>query len=241
MLANLIEERKKFFAAKRAEEKRNKPPTKAQQRKIMCTYLKNMAGYKMQDLRHFDDGTIKEKFDKAYARTIEFVPVDEDVLKESTESGAKRAGDDLVQESPKRQKQDDDLKDSDLLQLINFVSEPVIDAIPLATKTPIIGWEKLVKSKYGDEKPKGDLDYILWNDLKNMFEPNLEDNTWRRQDGYKKYPLTIVTLRMMLVQTLRTSQQSQTAYTMASQLLKHTLKQIPRAYEAYKNDKAKDD
>ncbi|GJT58256.1 hypothetical protein Tco_0993310 [Tanacetum coccineum] len=38
--------RKKFFATKRAEEKRNKPPTKAEQRKKMCAYIKHMAGYK---------------------------------------------------------------------------------------------------------------------------------------------------------------------------------------------------
>ncbi|GJW78324.1 hypothetical protein Tco_0140006 [Tanacetum coccineum] len=44
---------------------------------------------------------------------------------------------------------------------------------------------KLMKSKYGSAKPKDDLDYVLWNDLKNMFEPDLEDSIWRRQDGYK--------------------------------------------------------
>ncbi|GKB90785.1 hypothetical protein Tco_0963057, partial [Tanacetum coccineum] len=38
-------QRRKFFAAKRAEAKRNKPPTQAQQRKLYCNYLKNMEGY----------------------------------------------------------------------------------------------------------------------------------------------------------------------------------------------------
>ncbi|GJX81850.1 hypothetical protein Tco_0331331, partial [Tanacetum coccineum] len=42
LFQQLLEKRRKHFAAKRAEEKRNKPPTKAQQRKIMYTYLKNM-------------------------------------------------------------------------------------------------------------------------------------------------------------------------------------------------------
>nr|GEV11977.1 hypothetical protein [Tanacetum cinerariifolium]GEV56628.1 hypothetical protein [Tanacetum cinerariifolium] len=46
-----LEKRRKFFAAKKAEEKRNKPPTQAQQRKIMCTYLKNIEGKKLKDLR----------------------------------------------------------------------------------------------------------------------------------------------------------------------------------------------
>ncbi|GJW86203.1 hypothetical protein Tco_0161543 [Tanacetum coccineum] len=40
-----LEQRRKFFAAKRTEAKRNKPPTQAQQRKLYCNYLKNMEGY----------------------------------------------------------------------------------------------------------------------------------------------------------------------------------------------------
>ncbi|GKF24759.1 hypothetical protein Tco_0077081, partial [Tanacetum coccineum] len=51
LFQQLLEKRRKHFAAKRAEEKRNKPPTKAQQRQIMCTYLKNMEGYKLKDLK----------------------------------------------------------------------------------------------------------------------------------------------------------------------------------------------
>nr|GEW43282.1 hypothetical protein [Tanacetum cinerariifolium] len=52
LFMQLLEKRRKFFAAKRAEEKRNKPPTQAQQRKIMCTYLKNMEGNKLKDLKN---------------------------------------------------------------------------------------------------------------------------------------------------------------------------------------------
>ncbi|GJT63152.1 hypothetical protein Tco_1006685 [Tanacetum coccineum] len=51
LFQQLLEKRRKYFAAKRAEEKRNKPPTQAQQRKIMCTYLKNMEGYKLKYLK----------------------------------------------------------------------------------------------------------------------------------------------------------------------------------------------
>nr|GFA06196.1 hypothetical protein [Tanacetum cinerariifolium] len=39
LFMQFLDKRRKFFAAKVAEEKRNKPPTQAQQRKIMCTYL----------------------------------------------------------------------------------------------------------------------------------------------------------------------------------------------------------
>ncbi|GKD50898.1 hypothetical protein Tco_1279874 [Tanacetum coccineum] len=44
---------------------------------------------------------------------------------------------------------------------------------------------KLVKAKYGSTRPVEDYDLVLWNDLKNMFKPNIEDTIWRRQDGYK--------------------------------------------------------
>ncbi|GJS22001.1 hypothetical protein Tco_0450633 [Tanacetum coccineum] len=52
LFQQLLEQRRKHFAAKSAEEKRNKPPTQAQQRKIMCTYLKNMEGKKLKDLKN---------------------------------------------------------------------------------------------------------------------------------------------------------------------------------------------
>nr|GEV32397.1 putative ribonuclease H-like domain-containing protein [Tanacetum cinerariifolium] len=42
LFVELMNERKKHFARRRAEEKRIKPPTKTQKRKIMSTYLKNM-------------------------------------------------------------------------------------------------------------------------------------------------------------------------------------------------------
>ncbi|GKB17236.1 hypothetical protein Tco_0851159 [Tanacetum coccineum] len=52
LFPQLLEKRRKFFAAKRAEEKRNKLPTKAQQRSIMTTYLENMAGWKPKYLKN---------------------------------------------------------------------------------------------------------------------------------------------------------------------------------------------
>ncbi|GJS95783.1 hypothetical protein Tco_0802751 [Tanacetum coccineum] len=61
------EKRRKHFAAKRAKEKRNKSSTKAQQRKIMYTYLKNMEGYKLNDLK-VGGGQRKESRNKAGTR-----------------------------------------------------------------------------------------------------------------------------------------------------------------------------
>nr|GEU31463.1 Gag-Pol polyprotein [Tanacetum cinerariifolium] len=52
LFMQLLKKRRKFLEAKRIEENRNKPPTQAQQRKIMCTYLKNMEGKKLTDLKN---------------------------------------------------------------------------------------------------------------------------------------------------------------------------------------------
>ncbi|GJV69722.1 hypothetical protein Tco_1485231 [Tanacetum coccineum] len=46
LFMEFTEKRRKYFARKREIEKRNKPPTKAQQIKIMSNYLKNMDGWK---------------------------------------------------------------------------------------------------------------------------------------------------------------------------------------------------
>ncbi|GJY56487.1 hypothetical protein Tco_0455602 [Tanacetum coccineum] len=67
-----IQKIRKHFAAKRAEEKRNKPPTKAQQRKIICTYLKNMEGYKLKDLKLKEFDSIQEMFDITFKRVNTF-------------------------------------------------------------------------------------------------------------------------------------------------------------------------
>ncbi|GJS69062.1 hypothetical protein Tco_0701903, partial [Tanacetum coccineum] len=49
LFVELLEKRKKHFAALRAQEKRNNPPTKAQKKSTMSTYLKHMAGYKQNE------------------------------------------------------------------------------------------------------------------------------------------------------------------------------------------------
>ncbi|GJX33786.1 hypothetical protein Tco_0245343 [Tanacetum coccineum] len=140
LFQQLLEKRRKHFAAKRAEEKRNKPPTKAQQKKIMCTYLKNMEGYKLNDLKLKDFDSIQEMFDRAFKRVNTF----EDFRTELVE-GKKRVGAELVQESTKKQKVEDDKEIAEIKQLMKIIpdeEEVAIDDIPLAVKSPsIVDWK----------------------------------------------------------------------------------------------------
>nr|GFB21747.1 hypothetical protein [Tanacetum cinerariifolium] len=51
LFVELMNKRKKHFKMLRAEERIRRPPTKAQKRKQMCTYLKNMAGFTHNQLK----------------------------------------------------------------------------------------------------------------------------------------------------------------------------------------------
>ncbi|GKD01794.1 hypothetical protein Tco_1172068 [Tanacetum coccineum] len=141
LFQQLLEKRRKHFAAKRAEEIRNKPPTKAQQRKIMCTYLKNMKGYKLKDLKSKGFDFIQEMFNRAFKRVNTF----EDFSTKLVEGKEKRTRAELVQESLKKQKVEDDKETTEIKKLMEIIpdeEEVAIDAIPLAVKSPsIVDWK----------------------------------------------------------------------------------------------------
>ncbi|GJR84438.1 hypothetical protein Tco_0155223 [Tanacetum coccineum] len=121
LFQQLLEKRRKHFAAKRAEEQRNKPPTQAQQRKIMCTYLKNMEGKKLKDLKNKSFDSIQKMFDRAFKRVNTFVDFRTDLV----EGSSKRAGEELEQESTKKQKMDE-AKDTTELQSL-MCNTPIFD------------------------------------------------------------------------------------------------------------------
>ncbi|GJU22301.1 hypothetical protein Tco_1155643 [Tanacetum coccineum] len=154
LFQQLLEKRRKHFAAKRAEEKRNKPPTQAQQRKIMSTYLKNMEGWKPKDLKNKSFDSIQKMFEKSMKRVNTFVDYRNELVEESSkkaeaeiaqESSLKRAGDELEQENAKKQKVDEDKETTKLQSLMEVIpdeEEIAVDAIPLATKPPtIVDWK----------------------------------------------------------------------------------------------------
>ncbi|GKC48791.1 uncharacterized mitochondrial protein-like protein [Tanacetum coccineum] len=153
LLAEFIKTRRKYFAAKRAEEKRNKPPTKAQQKSIMCNYLKNMEGHKAKNLKGKSFDVIKKMFDKAYKRVNTFIAMDTEVVEGSgkkaessgkkAEGSKKRAGAKLGEESVKRQKLEDDAEKAELKECLEIVSDndEAINVEPLAIKSPIVDWK----------------------------------------------------------------------------------------------------
>nr|GEX15706.1 hypothetical protein [Tanacetum cinerariifolium] len=137
LFKELLEKKRKHFAAKTTKEKRNKPPTQAQQRKIMCTYFKNVEGKKLKDLKNKSFDSIQKMFDRAFNRVNTFI----DFRTELVEGSLKRAKEELTQKSAKKQKMDDDKETAELKQLIKIIpneEEVAIDTIPLAVKSPKI-------------------------------------------------------------------------------------------------------
>ncbi|GKD11133.1 hypothetical protein Tco_1190818 [Tanacetum coccineum] len=71
LFVELLEKRKKHFTALRAQEKRNKPPTKAQKKSTMSTYLKYMAGYKQKSLKKAEAEIAQESSSKRAGEELE--------------------------------------------------------------------------------------------------------------------------------------------------------------------------
>nr|GEZ74493.1 hypothetical protein [Tanacetum cinerariifolium] len=71
LFVELMDKRKKHFARLRAEEIRIKPSTKAQNRNQMCTYLKNMANYKHNQLKSKSFKEIQMLFNNTIKEDLE--------------------------------------------------------------------------------------------------------------------------------------------------------------------------
>nr|GEW36875.1 hypothetical protein [Tanacetum cinerariifolium] len=160
----------------RAEEKRKKPPTKAQKRNQMCVYLKNMAGFTYNQLKNKSFDEVQKAFDKTISWINSFVPMDSEMVKDKAvliqESSSKRAGDELDQERSKKQKVEDDIESEELKRCLEVIPDDgddvTINATPLSIKTPII-------------------DYKIYKEGKmNMFEHHVEDTVWKSQQGLTK-------------------------------------------------------
>ncbi|GJS96257.1 putative ribonuclease H-like domain-containing protein [Tanacetum coccineum] len=171
LFMELMEKRRKHFAALRAQEKRNRPPTKAQKRTQMSTYLKHVGGYTYKQLKGKSFDEIQKLFDKEMKRVNTFVAMGSEIQesKEKKEEGReetakgsrkkmlgrKRAGKEQQKESSKKQKVEEEQESEEVdednevelkkLLVIKKDEDIAIDAIPLATKLPVIIDYKLHK------------------------------------------------------------------------------------------------
>ncbi|GJZ32015.1 hypothetical protein Tco_0577062 [Tanacetum coccineum] len=156
LFMELMNKRKKHFAELRAQEKRNRPPTKSQKRNQMSTYLKNMGTYKHSHLKNKTYEEIERLFEIEMKRVNTFIPMDQDVKsskKDKAESKSKRAGEELESDVSKKQKvaeqvetkknvkvEEDDTEElKNCLEIVPQDEDDVtVDATPLSSRSPSI-------------------------------------------------------------------------------------------------------
>ncbi|GJY30994.1 hypothetical protein Tco_0414489 [Tanacetum coccineum] len=94
-------------------------------------------------------------------------------------------------------KGDDDQEEAEIKKHMEIVQddEVAIDAIPLATKPPVIvewkiikegkmGYFQLIRADGSSKRPEEAYERVLWGDLKVMFEPDIESEVWRSLEGH---------------------------------------------------------
>ncbi|GJQ89051.1 hypothetical protein Tco_0000190 [Tanacetum coccineum] len=183
LFVHFLEQRRKHFVAKRGEETRNKPPTRAQERSIINEKGEYLVDYRTE--------LVEESSKKAEAEIAH-------------ESSLKRAGEELEQESFKKQKLEEDKESEELKQCLEIIPDDgddvTIDATPLSTKSPTIVDYKIYKegkkSYFQIIRADGNSQMYLTfgkmlknfdrEDLETMFEHHIEDNVWKNQQGLVK-------------------------------------------------------
>ncbi|GJW04024.1 putative ribonuclease H-like domain-containing protein [Tanacetum coccineum] len=205
LFVELLEKRKKYFTALRDQEKRNKPPTKAQKKSTMSTYLKNMTGYKQSQLKNKSFTEIQKLFDKAMTRVNMFVNMDIELVKESSkkdeaemaqESSSKRAGEELEQEIHRKGRNGY----SEIMRVDGSAKTYLLFSQLLKEfdREDLKNRWKLVKAKHGNTRPKEGYETMLWGDLKTMFE---DMHVYMLVE--KRYPLIPATITDILNKKLQ--------------------------------------
>nr|GEV12214.1 reverse transcriptase domain-containing protein [Tanacetum cinerariifolium] len=167
LFMELLEKRRKFFAAKRTKGKRNRPPTKAQQR-IIITELVKESSKKVE-------AEITQK--ESSKRLVKIIPK-EDIAIDAIRLAVKTQIVDckIYKEGKKSYYQ--------IIRAGGKSKNYLVFSYMLKdfNREDVETLWKLVKSKYGSTRPEEDYDRVIWGDLKVMFDPYIEDEDIKTKD-----------------------------------------------------------
>ncbi|GJY82159.1 hypothetical protein Tco_0494910 [Tanacetum coccineum] len=204
LFVQFLEQRRKHFAAKRAEEKRNRSPTRAQSRSIMCNYLKNMEGWKPKNLKNKSFANIQELFDKAMNKVNTFVDYRTELVEEND-------GDDVTIDATPLSTKSPTNVDYKIYKEGKKIYFQIISAD--------------VKARFKKTEPVNYMDNFLLLNLKTMFEYHVKDNVWKNQQGLVKV------LNWKLYDSCRVHYlQVDYEFEMAFELLRLVKKQLKEGY-----------
>ncbi|GJT49526.1 gag-pol polyprotein [Tanacetum coccineum] len=156
LFVQLLEQRRKHFAAKRVEEKRNRPPTRAQQRSIITELVKER-----EELEHESSKKQKVEEDKESEELNQYLEIVSDDRDDVTIDATP-----LSIKSPT-------IVDYKIYQEGKKIYFQIIRAN---------GESQIFKKT----EPVNYMDNLLLHHLKTMFEHHVEDNVWKNQQGLVK-------------------------------------------------------
>ncbi|GJU99506.1 hypothetical protein Tco_1328777 [Tanacetum coccineum] len=176
-LVETIAARKRFFAAQRAAETRNRPPTRTQLRNQMITYLKHMGN---DDSGKKNDSSSKQAESNKKRPRVEHDEERDDIAIDVESLATKYP---IV-----------DWKTHILAENMMYYQIIIADGsfknykifsemLDDFNRQDVMDLHRLVKERYDTISPEG-YDLLLWGDLKTLFEPCEENEVWRNQQGY---------------------------------------------------------
>ncbi|GJS75603.1 putative ribonuclease H-like domain-containing protein [Tanacetum coccineum] len=173
-LVELVNQRKKFFAQQRAEAKRNKPMTPAQQKEYMSNYIKNQeGGYSIKQLKSLSFEQVKEIFETTMRKVQSFVPMGSELEVQRL----KRAG----EESAEKEKE---LLEEELQKLVGNHTDAYqifAEILKKFDRDDLVKLWDLVKERFNTTEPTDDKEKELWVELKRLFEPDNDATLWKLQ------------------------------------------------------------
>ncbi|GJV60326.1 hypothetical protein Tco_1466426 [Tanacetum coccineum] len=181
-MVDMVNQRKKLFAEERAKAKRNKPITQSQLRIYMSNYLKNQGTWKLSHYKGKIEKIWRRSLDKDFKETKSAQEDSETDKEESVEA---------MNPTPLTIKSNSVVNWKIFQQgqrsIYQIMRENRADTVYISframvkdfTREDLIELYRLVMQKYGTYRPKDANDRVLWNDLRTMFDPPLnEDAIW---------------------------------------------------------------
>ncbi|GKF25043.1 hypothetical protein Tco_0080937 [Tanacetum coccineum] len=180
----------------------------------MCTYLKNMDGWKPKDLKNKSFANIQDLSDKAMKRVNTFVDMETELVEgtekkegskkdevEVIEDSSKRTREELESDKSKKQKLDekveaevDDIYQEGKKSFFKIIRAGGKNQMYLTFSKMLKNFDRedlevlwrIVKARFKKTKPMNYMDTFLHLNWMTMFEHHVEDSIWKNQQGLIK-------------------------------------------------------
>ncbi|GKC45743.1 hypothetical protein Tco_1063465 [Tanacetum coccineum] len=134
-----------------------------------------MGSHTLQQLKKLSFDELKKLFEATMRRVGAFVPIETEIRRVPELAAGKS-----------KEKEDDELSQKELQQLMIIVLEEGMNVEAMQTKYPIIDWEVYTEDsrmywKIIRVDPTEDKEIEFWVELKRLFEPDVHDELWKSQ------------------------------------------------------------